>query len=260
MGLEAAGGDHTGRLEHGTGHLKAVPPAAPLRLDPHPIPGRERLEIDEPHAELPAEFGDPLSCRTSAVSGGPLRSPMVMPLAPMDLSLSTSCSRVSLWVDPGNGSAVLKFGLSRTSLPCTGLLPRSSMAFPMPTTLSAVFTRATFVFPVARLPADLSATRSPPARSPRQRPHHPPRLSRMYACPFSTFLGFPVRPVCRPSLNIVYQNPPDASGTRPKKCCYSAIKVRLYAIITKDLTQTGHKDLRFCGLYFSWKRRERGKL
>jgi hypothetical protein len=69
-----------------------------------------------------------------------------MLLAPISLKCNIKCVRVSLCVEPGKGSAVLKFGFRRTSFPFTGFTPKISIALLIPELLSEVLTRATVVF------------------------------------------------------------------------------------------------------------------
>ncbi len=61
----------------------------------------------------------------------------------MSQSLRTRKIRVSLWVEPGKASAVLKLGLTRTSLPLTGFVCRASMERSTPVLRSVVRTRET---------------------------------------------------------------------------------------------------------------------
>ena len=90
------------------------------------------------------------SLRTSDVSGGPLLSPMVILFAPIFFKCNIRLVSVSLWVEPGKWSAVLKFGLSKTFFFFTVFTPRMSIAFLMPDSLSEVFTRETFDFLFSR--------------------------------------------------------------------------------------------------------------
>ena len=50
---------------------------------------------------------------------------MLIDLAPIDQTASARDARVSLWVDPGTSSAVLKFGFIRTSLFLAGFISRA---------------------------------------------------------------------------------------------------------------------------------------
>jgi hypothetical protein len=90
---------------------------------------------------------------------------MVMLVAPMDLSVRMSCVSVSLCVEPGKGSAVLKFGLSSTSFPFTGLMPSSSTARLMPLARSAVLIQEIFVCPFLDSRCFCVATSVPPHAS-----------------------------------------------------------------------------------------------
>ena len=88
----------------------------------------------------------PFSFRTSDVCGGPLLSPIVIFFAPISFKCNIKFVSVSLWVDAGKGSAVLKFGLRSTSFPFTGFIFRSSTALLMPVALSEVLIREIFDF------------------------------------------------------------------------------------------------------------------
>src|SRR3989339_1003491 len=76
---------------------------------------------------------------------GQLRSPTLMDLAPILQSSSTSAAKVSLCVEPGVGSAVLKLGLIRTCFPFAGLTPSAFREALTPPSRSAVFARTTLL-------------------------------------------------------------------------------------------------------------------
>jgi len=79
------------------------------------------------------------------VSPMPLRSPTVIRPAPMAWSLRTRVLRVSLWVEPGGASALLKLGFRNKSLPFIELISSRSSALLTPVARSWVFTKATLV-------------------------------------------------------------------------------------------------------------------
>ncbi len=85
----------------------------------------------------------PFLSKTCGVGSGPLRSPMVRLLAPISRTRSRSALRVSLWVEPGVSSEVLKFGLMRTFFPLNGSIFRRSRHFFTPSALEPVMTRTT---------------------------------------------------------------------------------------------------------------------
>jgi hypothetical protein len=92
-----------------------------------------------------ASAGIPLSSMTFFVCGGPLLSPREIWAAPRDFSSRMIWRSVSLWVEPGAASAVLKFGLMRTDLPLGDAAPRSRKTSLTPWTRSVVLIRTTVV-------------------------------------------------------------------------------------------------------------------
>src|SRR4030042_75125 len=99
----------------------------------------------------------PFSWNTLLVFAGPLRSPTTIFLGSWAFRSSTTVLMVSMWVDPGVGSAVLKLGLMSTFFPLTRGMPNASTTFLVAlvrsgsnatTTLAVAMSRTPIVQPI----------------------------------------------------------------------------------------------------------------
>ena len=139
----------TARLHDGAGpahdarKCETALPVHARRPDRIPFGLGELVEHDRLHFQVARQRRMSFAAMTSRVTPMPLRSPIVIGPAPRARSSPTSALSVSMWVDPGVGSPLLKLGLMKRSLPLKPAGSSSAIARLTPSAWLAATTNAT---------------------------------------------------------------------------------------------------------------------